>query len=292
MIRHASAIAIALVCHATPLFGQSAGTPIAELIVKASADVHKFPTTASAVIGRARGGTALEIRRNLGSWVEVSWPDTESGKAFVHVSTGAIALRSAAAASNTPQARAALAEVAAVAAAATVAANSSSRAGDGRPVPTSQQTAQYSDYVALPQHRIGMGALMNASNAALGVTARTWWENRLGVQFNASRPRLQREDDQFVASTLFSPSLLYSLPDSVASGLWLRPYVGAGPRFYRANMETRFGYEALGGTEATVAAIPQFALSADLGYRWLRPSFDGFEPRQLSFSLSGHWYVK
>jgi hypothetical protein len=38
--------------------------------------------------------------------------------------------------------------------------------------------------------------------------------------------------------------------------------------------------------------MPQFSISAELGYRWLRPSFDGFEPRQLGFSLSGHWYVR
>ena len=75
MIRHASAVVIALVVHATPLFGQSVGTPIAELIVKtASADVHKSPTVASPVIAKAPGGTVLDIRRNLGSWVEVAWP--------------------------------------------------------------------------------------------------------------------------------------------------------------------------------------------------------------------------
>ena len=42
MIRHASAVVIVLVLNATPLFGQSAGAPAAELIVKATAaDVHK-----------------------------------------------------------------------------------------------------------------------------------------------------------------------------------------------------------------------------------------------------------
>jgi hypothetical protein len=29
-----------------------------------------------------------------------------------------------------------------------------------------------------------------------------------------------------------------------------------------------------------------------MGYRWSRPSIDGFQPRQIGFSLSGHWYVK
>ena len=67
MIRRASAVAIAVVLNATPLFGQSVGTPASELTVKgASADVHKGPTMASPVIGTARGGTVLDITRNLG----------------------------------------------------------------------------------------------------------------------------------------------------------------------------------------------------------------------------------
>lgn len=291
MIRHASAVAIALVFHTTPVFGQSAGTPIAELIVKTTAaDVHKSPTVASPVIAKAHGGTVLEIRRNLGSWVEVPWPNTEAGIAFLHVNTGTIAPRSSAPASNGAQA--AVAQIAAVAAAATAAvtANSGARAGD--PVAMKQSASQAATYVSLPSHRIGMGALMNASKPGFGATARTWWQHRLGVQFNASRPELESADGRFATSTQFAPSILYSMPDGVTNGLWLRPYLGAGPRLYRANQETRVGYEAFGGTEATLAAMPQFALSADMGYRWSRPSINGFEPRQIGYSLSVHWYVK
>jgi hypothetical protein len=86
--------------------------------------------------------------------------------------------------------------------------------------------------------------------------------------------------------------MLYSLPDGVTDSVWLRPYLGAGPRLYRVNLETRLGFEAFGGAEATLAAMPQFAVSADMGYRWWRPTISGFEPRQIAFSLSGHWYVK
>ena len=86
--------------------------------------------------------------------------------------------------------------------------------------------------------------------------------------------------------------MLYSLPDSVTNSVWFRPYLGAGPRLYRANLETGLGYEAFGGAEVTLSAMPQVALSADMGYRWSRPSINGFEPRQIGFSLSGHWYVK
>ena len=286
MIRHVSAVAIALIFNTTPVFGQSAGAPMAELIVKAAAaEVYKFPTVASPVIGKAPGGTVLEIRRNLGSWVEVPWPSTEAGIAFLHVNTGTIAPRSGSVAANGAQEAAA--QIAAVAAA-------SAGAGGRQPAAT-RQSAQGATYVSLPPRRIGMGALMNAmtaSTSGFGATGRTWWGHRLGAQFSVARPQIESVDGQVVNATQFAPSMLYSLPDGVANSMWLRPYLGAGPRFYRANLQTRLGYEAFGGAEATFAAMPQFALSADMGYRWSRPSFDGFEPRQIGFSLSGHWYVK
>jgi hypothetical protein len=289
MIRHASAVAIALVLNATPLFGQSAAMPNAELFVKrASADVHRSPSVASPVIGQALGGTVLEIRRNLGSWVEVPWPHTEAGIAFLHVNTGTIAPRSQAVASTGAQA--AVAQITAVAAAATAAANSGALANQS--VATRQAPSSSANYVSVPSHRIGMGASMNASQPGFGATARTWSGHRLGVQFNAARPELESADGRTVRSTQFSPSVLYSLPEGVTNSVWLRPYVGAGPRFYRANLETQVGYEAFGGAEATLASMPQFALSTDVGYRFSRPSFNGFEPRQISFALSGHWYVK
>ncbi|MEO5739075.1 MAG: hypothetical protein ABIS29_00575 [Vicinamibacterales bacterium] len=292
MTRHASAVAIALLFNTMPVLAQSGGAPASELIVKAvPADVHKSPTVASPVIGKALGGTVLEIKRNLGSWVEVAWPDTEAGIAFLHVNAGTIARRSAAAASNGAQE--AVAQITAVAAAITASANSGARAGQRV---AAQRAASYeSAYVSLPSRRIGMGALMNptsASNQEFGATARTWWGNRLGVQFNVSRPQLENTDGRFMSSTQFAPSVLYSLPDGVIGSMWLRPYLGAGPRLYRANLANHLGYEAFGGAEATLAAMPQFALSADVGYRQSRPSINGFEPRQVGFSVSGHWYVK
>jgi hypothetical protein len=125
MIRYASAVAMMLILNTTPMFGQSARTPMTELIVKAApADVHKSPTVASPVIGEASGGTAFEIKRNLGSWVEVPWPHTEAGIGFLHVNTGTIAPRSTASGSNA--AHASVAQIAAVAAAATAAVSNNS----------------------------------------------------------------------------------------------------------------------------------------------------------------------
>lgn len=287
MIRRASAVAIALVLNVTPLFGQSAGPAVTELTVKAStADVHKYPSVASPVIGTARSGMVLGITRNLGSWVEVPWPNAEGGVAFLHVNTGTIAGRSTSAAPN--EAQAAIAQIRDVEATCMAAGDSGARgraAGSGA---TASDRATY----ALPPRRIGLGASMNSSTMRFGLTARTWWANRLGVQFYASRPQIESADGQSIPALQFAPSVLYSLPDAVTNSMWLRPYVGAGPRVYHANQVTGLGYEAFGGAEATLAAMPQFSLSADVGYRWSRPSIDGFEPRQVAFSLSGHFYVK
>jgi hypothetical protein len=286
MIRRASAVAIALVLNVTPLFGQS-GTPVAELTVKAStADVHKYPSVASPVIGTARSGMVLGITRNLGSWVEVPWPNTEAGVAFLHVNAGTIARRSTSAAPN--EAQAAIAQVRDVEAACMAAGDSGARVRPASGAVASDRAA----YVSLPPRRIGLGASMNSSTMRLGVAARTWWDNRLGVQFYASRPQIESADGQSIPATQLAPSVLYSLPDAVTNSMWLRPYIGAGPRIYNANQTTGLGYEAFGGAEATLAAMPQLSLSADLGYRWSRPSINGFEPRQVAFSLSGHWYVK
>ena len=288
MIRHAAAIAITLVCNATPLFAQVARTPVAEFNVKASAEVHKSPSTASPVIGSAPRGAVLEVTRHLGSWVEVPWPNTETGIAFVHVNTGLITPRTASAAANETQA--AVAQIAAVAAAANANVNTDSRAGQ---TAASRQTGlPPGTYVSLPMHRIGIGALMDASEPKFGVASRAWLGRGLGVQFNASPTQLESVDGQLVGSTQFAPSVLYSLPDGVTTGVWLRPYVGAGPRVYRLNQENGLGYEGFGGAEATFAGLPQLSISADVAYRWSRPTINGFAPRQIGFSLSGHWYVR
>jgi hypothetical protein len=286
MIRHASAVAVAMVLNATPVLAQNAATASAELRVKAaSADVHKFPSVASPVIGKATGGTVLEVRRNLGSWVEVPWPDSEGGIAFLHVNTGTVAPRTPAVTSTSAQA--AVSEIAAVAAAAS--ATSVNPASSGHAMPAAQRRPTY---VALPSHRIGMGASMNSTNPHFGASGRTWFDRRLGVQFTMGRTQLENADGLTVSSMQYAPTALFWLKDGVTNALWLRPYVGAGPRFYHSSPETDTGFEALGGAEATLAALPQLSLSAELGYRWLRPSFDGFQPRQVGFSLAAHWYLR
>ena len=95
MIRHVSAVAVMLCLSTTSLLAQTAAPQNTELTVKtASANVHKFASIGSPVIGKVPRGTVLEITRNLGSWVEVPWPAGEGGVAFLHVNAGSISHRS------------------------------------------------------------------------------------------------------------------------------------------------------------------------------------------------------
>jgi hypothetical protein len=290
VIRFAAAVVIVLIATASPVSGQSAGTPFAELVVNMTADVHKSATTVSEIIGKVQSGTALPVNRNLGSWVEVPWPGAATGVAFVHVNTGRITPRPAATTAN--GARAAIAQIHAVAAAVTAANGMDGANLDRAMTPNRVAARPASSYVSLPHHRIGLGGLLNPSTLRLGGSARTWWSRSLGVQFSMSRPDIASVDGQLIPATQVAPSVLVALPGAVTDSLWVRPFIGSGPRFYSANLETGIGYEVLGGVESTIAAMPQFALSAEMGYRWARPSLGGFMPRQFAFSLSGHWYVR
>jgi hypothetical protein len=53
-----------------------------------------------------------------------------------------------------------------------------------------------------------------------------------------------------------------------------------------------FGLRGFVGAEMSFSSLPQFALSADVGYYHLPEPFVGFEPGGMGFSISGHWYVK
>ena len=92
MIRHAAAVAIALVLSPSWLCAQTDG--MAEFTVKVqSATIYKGPSTATPAIGRAPRGTVLVVSRDLGSWFKVSWPDADDGVGYVHQSLGTLANR-------------------------------------------------------------------------------------------------------------------------------------------------------------------------------------------------------
>jgi opacity protein-like surface antigen len=313
MIRHVSAVVIGLCLSTSPVYGQTTTSQGTEITVRsAPAEVHKSPTVASAIIGKAPIGTTLEIKRNLGSWVAVPWPGGDNGVAFVHVNAGTIGPR-------TPQ-------LSAQAGAVPASAQGSATAGtmtdgpaaladrilnghqNGQPSNGTPRSSTERSNILLPPHTLGMGARINALTpgfgAGFGVTTRKWWHNAIGVQFEVLHSRLGNlVGPGHVTSLQFAPSVMYSLPDVVANSLWVRPYAGGGMSFNRASIhsgdntlqnagsETRKGWQAFGGVETTFAAVPQVAWSAELGYRRLQTSAIGFEPKRLSIALAGHWYL-
>ena len=264
----------------------------------ASAGVHLAPSTGSPVIGRAQRGAVLEITRELGSWVRVAWPDAQDGMGYVHVSMGsrraAPATASASAAEFT-SARTPGSVLAPAASPSSVDVSDASSSPSSRPV-----------YVTPPTHVVGLGAKMGGSMFGSGASARAWLHDRLGLQIEVTRSALTSPvGPERLTATHLAPSLLYSLPDRVTDYVWVRPYLGAGPRLLRHTVspgpqplaggsaaENRLGLQAFGGGELTFASLPRFALSADVRYGWFENSPAGFDLGGLGVSLSGHWYVR
>ncbi len=303
MTRHVLALAVALCASTSPVSAQAPAPLDSQLTVKATpAEVHKSPTVASTVVGKAQIGTVLDVRRNLGSWVEVSWPGAEGGVAFVHVNAGTIARR------TTP----APVRVSTAADAAPAASMSDSPAAlADRIIANGQRNASSNGgmtYV-VPRHAVGMGARMNALTpgfgAGFGATMRTWWSNRLGLQVEVLHSRLGNlQGPGHVTSLQFAPSLTYALPDAINNSFWARPYVGGGGSLIRTSVsrpvselevsgsENGMGIQTFGGAEMTFPSMPQFAISAELDYRWSQVSTVGFPQKKIDMSVSAHWYFK
>src|SRR5262245_31940355 len=84
MGRYTAAVVVLIAMGTSPLNAQD----VMFVVTTTSADVHRGPSTGSAVIGKAMRGRSLEVRRELGSWVGVSWPDAAGGVAYLHVAWG------------------------------------------------------------------------------------------------------------------------------------------------------------------------------------------------------------
>jgi hypothetical protein len=154
-----------------------------------------------------------------------------------------------------------------------------------------------------------MGARMNALTpgfgAGFGATMRTWWKNRLGLQVEVLHSRLGNlQGPGHVTSLQFAPSVTYALPDAINNSFWMRPYLGGGGSLIRTSVsrpvsdlelsasENGMGIQTFGGAEMTFASMPQFAISAELGYRWSEVSTIGFPQKKTDMSVSAHWYFK
>jgi hypothetical protein len=304
MTRWVAVVAVAL-CLSPSWLG--AQTTIFTVTV-ASAGIRQAPTNGSPIVGYKAKGEVLDVRRNLGSWIEVAWPTAATGVAYISMSLGSIGQSAPpvrrpmtiAEYMSTSAPPPGLAPTAATCACVDAAAAS---AQSGRASSVAPSIQQGTTYVA-PTHFVGLGGLYGGATQSAGATGRAWSRRRFGGQVEVSREARTNAAAERLTSQQIASSVLYALPSRVSDYLWFRPYVGGGTTFYRTTRPTTtlaigetsadngLGLQMFGGGELTLAAIPRFALSADLGYRKWPGSFAGFEPRKLGLKVSGHWYIR
>ena len=265
-------------------------------------EVHKAPSTSSAVIGRVVRGRSIEVTREVGDWVQVVWPAAPDRIGYVRVRFGATPIAS-------------LSEPRSGSLAASSAASAATPPTEGRV--ERRDTASVTTPAALPQsrivplpnngyqlpvHTLGFGARMDPFRA-IGGTGRFWSDYGFGVQIDLSRSSVSSELSPGRLTTFYlSPSVLYPLPGIVNSSVWLRPYVGSGIDVARSSLRnvtpgmsmnhTSLGFKAFGGAELTFAGAPQASVSVDFGYHWLDSPFPGFDVSGVRASFAGHWYIK
>lgn len=290
MGRFAAVVAAMLVIGAPPVYAQDA----VFVVMATSADIHKAPSTGSAVIGKALRGKTFEVRRELGSWVSVSWPDADQGVAYLHVAWGRISRG----ANVQPHAAT---EVAVPATGPVSAPNALTSEVQ---IPQAPRTTTLPRRPpSLPSHVIGLGGRMASREIGFAATGRAWAYGPFGVQIEAGRPTYtSAAAPGQLRSLQLAPSVMYSPPDLVTNAIWARPYIGAGVDLHRATLRSTVGGAAavdhllgshlFGGAEFTWANLPQFTLSADVRQQWAPPTFPGFELGGFGVSLSAHWYVK
>jgi hypothetical protein len=289
MIRHAAAVIIAVGLSQTLVHAQSAVFTVGAQ----PAEVYMSPSTGSPVVGTARVGAVLEVKRELGSWVAVPWSEARDGEAFVHRSRGSLTRR--AIPSDSPAASVSTAPIVERQAASDV-----SRVDQN----IGQQRSPLPPVYVTPPHVIGLGLRMGGVwPGGFGASGRMWSRD-LGFQLSISRQTLTNPlGAERLTSVRIDPSVLYHVPDQVGDYVWVRPYVGSGVSLYRHTLHSGtsilplpsddgVAVQGFGGAEMTFAGAPAVAVSVDLGYRWTKTSVPGFDLTGPTLSLSGHWYVK
>jgi hypothetical protein len=288
MIRRIGAVVLALIINPAFLHAQDD----VFTVTVASADVYKGPSNVTPVIGHVSRGTALSVSRNLGGWVKIAWPDAAEGIGYVRTSMGNIggpdAGASAAGASPRPSP-----------AGANEAGPSAARTSAGQ-----QNTPRGQSRDREISHIFGVGGSL-VPMSGVGATARAWHKNHLGIQVAVVRDAMTSDVAAGrVTSMRFEPGVEYAPFDRVSDYVWFRPYLGsaisvvhqtltiASPLGMPPVSDSGLGVRFYGGGELTFAGMPQFGVSADLGYRHLPSPFAGFQADPLSLSIAGHWYIK
>jgi hypothetical protein len=280
---------------ATALYAQTPQEPRdAQFTIKVpTAEVHKAPTTASPVVGQATQGSVLLVTRELGSWVRVPWPPGPDGVAYVHVSMGSLSHGSVA---DTSYISADVARTSASAFSSQASqSTSSSASANPRPAPHASQQSQY---VGLPSHTIGAGAVMTTDHFTFGGSGRLWLSRHIGAQVQLTHQSFTDADNDFKTIS-FLPSAVVTIGDRVSDYLSLRPYVGGGLSVAHMTMQapaveskTVMGVQFFGGAELTFASVPQVGVSFDVGYRHAGESFEGVDASGLAVSGAAHWYFR
>jgi len=265
MIRHAAAVIVGLCLSVPPLSAQT--TTVTLKVSATAAAVHKAPTLASPVIGKALGGTDLVVTREIGDWLKVSWPTAPDGVGYVRTNVGTIARGGAGAQANVRASVAARAPAAPAPTSTSVpdqalepaAATPSSApaspafaptlASAPPPAPTTAvptspvPAAETQSATAVPARTIGAGptrgmgvGIVGGSTPGFGASARVWSKRSLGAQLQISRHSFNSTDLLSRATaTDIAPSLLFSMRDHLNDRLWWRPYVGLAGHYVHAS---------------------------------------------------------
>ena len=296
MIRHVAA-AVFVVC-VSPSIADAQSTVFT--VASPSAEVHKGPSIATPVIGTARKGAALDVTRELGSWVSIPWPASPDGEAYIHVSRGTVA--------HTGETRIASASTSPTSFVAADVRRVEQAVLGRQSAAASRSSAAISPLApvyATPKHVFGVGGrVAGPTFGGFGVSGRAW-HNQIGVQLGLSHSSETNViGGERLTSMQVEPSVLFSPRDHVSDYLWVRPYVGSGLSIHRHTLRSQttglpmlpsdngVGFQAFGGGEFTMSGLPQFALGVDAGYRWTRTTMPGFDLDGMVISVSGHWYLK
>lgn len=300
MTRMPIAIAAALCLTASTVHAQNTHF----IVSAASASVYKAPTNVSPVIGEAKQGAALEVTRDVGSWVKVAWSKAPDGVGYVRKSAGTMGTLGAAvpATSATPVAPTAKAQPASASAPLSASAQRATSV-QGAPVVRPKPAAVVPTGYVAPSHRFGVGGQVGGSAVGAGFSARGWTSSqKLGVQLDVTHQSMANEVFfTRMSATQFGPRVLYAFNDHVSDSTWVRPYVGAGAHVLRASLvdpagvatsDTRLSAQFFGGAELTLSAVPRLGLSADVGYQWYKSPFVGYTLDGMMVGVSAHWYLK
>ena len=300
MVRRAAALAFVLTLSPAVLYAQD----VMLTVSVPTADVYKGPSNVTPVIGHLSRGAAVPVLRNLGSWVRVPWPAAPDGVAYVHVTMGRLGPPNAAGSSSNGSAQASSAT------AATAPASSPSSAPVA-PVPQPRPAKPHERVAVGTQqnstaisHVLGLGGVVE-SKGTVGATARTWFDNGLGIQVGVTRDSMTSNVTAGrLTSTQIEPAVVYGITDFVSDYFWIRPYVGSGLSVHHQTLHQTApvatdvgssngtGFHLFGGSEVTFAGAPRLALSVEFGYRRFTTPFPEFTGDRMSASLSGHWYIK